>query len=263
MSDKPMPDPTAKPETPSRRRTAKAAKSAARSPVYSSPLIIARRNRILDETRKMLGKQDLASISMDEVAKRAGVAKRTLYNAFQSKEHLVSLAIKKYFDDYATKIDYSTEDATLDWMIERLIIVGKRNLEIKNYSRVLMNIYYSSDVDPEIRQAIHEIASKSHEVWVSELARKNQLQPWLDADGLTDMLVRYRYATAHAWAEGRIPDDRFLRELLIGFLTFMAGATIGAARKEILAAIGKLDDHPLFAETPKAPKSKSPAADND
>jgi len=249
-----MLDPTGKPETPPKRRGADSAKAAgsakgaSRSQVYSSPLIIARRNRILDETRKMIGKQGIASISMDEVAKRAGVAKRTLYNAFQSKEHLIALAINKYFEDYVSKIDYSTEDATLEWMIERLIIVAKLNLQIKNYSRALMNIYYSSDVDPEIRQVIHEIASKSHEVWINELARKNQLQPWLKADDLTDMLVRYRYATAHSWTEGRIADDMFLRELLVGFLTFMAGATIGTARKEIVTALTDIDER-LAKET--------------
>ena len=111
-----------------------------------------------------------------------------------------------------------------------------------------MNIYYSSDVDPEIRQVIHEIASKSHEVWINELARKNQLQPWLKADDLTDMLVRYRYATAHSWTEGRIADDMFLRELLVGFLTFMAGATIGTARKEIVTALTDIDER-LAKET--------------
>lgn len=252
-----MLDPSGTPETPSKRRNAGAAKGVSRSQVYSSPLIIARRNRILDETRKMIGKQGIASISMDEVAKRAGVAKRTLYNAFQSKEHLIALAINKYFEDYVSKIDYSTENATLEWMIERLIIVAKRNLQIKNYSRALMNIYYSADVDPEIRQVIHEIASKSHEVWINELARKNQLQPWLDAEGLTDMLVRYRYATAHSWTEGRIPDDRFLRELLVGFLTFMAGATIGTARKEILAALADIDER-LAKEGPIGALSPEP-----
>jgi TetR/AcrR family transcriptional regulator, cholesterol catabolism regulator len=257
-----MSDPMPKPETPPKRRAPRASKGSSRTPVYSSPLIIARRNRILDETRKMIGKQGIASISMDEVAKRAGVAKRTLYNAFQSKEHLIALAINKYFEDYSSKIEYSTADATLEWMIERLIIVARRNLAIKNYTRVLMNIYYASDVDPEIRQAIHEIASTSHEVWVAELARKNQLQPWLTADGLTDMLVRYRYATAHSWTEGRIPDELFLRELLVGFLTFMAGATIGAARKEILAALADIDDR-LAREMASAPKSPKKAASAD
>lgn len=217
-----------------------------RSAGYSSPSIVARRNRILNETRRMIGEVGLTNLSMDDVAKRANVAKRTLYNAFQSKEHLVASAISKYMEAYERKIHYSTNDATLEWMIERLVIVARRNLEIRNYTRALMNIYYSADVDPEIRQAIHDIAAHSHEPWIKDLGAKRQLQPWVDADDLVSMLVRYRYATAHAWTEGEIPDENMVVEVVRGFLTVMAGATKGAARKEITEALLTLEEHPLM-----------------
>ena len=225
-----------------------AAAGNARSAGYSSPSIVARRHRILDETRRMIGEVGLTNLSMDDVAKRANVAKRTLYNAFQSKEHLVASAISKYMEAYERKIHYSKEDATLDWMIERLVIVARRNLEIRNYTRALMNIYHLAEVDPEIRQAIHDIAAHSHEPWIRRLAAKRQLQPWVDPDDLTSMLVRYRYATAHAWTEGEIPDENMVVEVVRGFLTVMAGATRGAARKEIVDALNTLDQHPLLKE---------------
>ena len=230
------------------RRQAKGARSAG----YSSPSIVARRHRILNETRKMIGEVGIANLSMDDVAKRANVAKRTLYNAFQSREHLIASAISKYFEDYASQIDYSTEDETLERMIERLAIVARRNMAIRNYTRALMNVYFSSDVDPEIRQAIHEIASKSHEPWVRALERKRQLAPWVDGDGLVATLVRLRYATAHAWAEGLIPHDQLVEEALRCFLTYMAGATTGTARKQIVEALSSLDDLPVLkaAATP-------------
>ena len=196
----------------------------------------------------MIGEVGITNLSMDDVAKRANVAKRTLYNAFQSKEHLVASAISKYFEDYASKIDYSTQDATLEWMIERLVIVARRNLAIRNYTRALMNIYFSSNVDPEIRQAIHEIASTSHEPWILELDRRRQLQPWVDAEDLIAMLVRLRYATAHAWSEGLIPDDQLVFELLRGFFTLMAGATTGTARKQIVEVLSNLEDHPMLKD---------------
>jgi TetR/AcrR family transcriptional regulator, cholesterol catabolism regulator len=223
-----------------------AIRSGSRAAGYASPSIIARRRRILSETRKMIGEVGIANLSMDDVARRANVAKRTLYNAFQSKEHLVASAISKYFEDYASKIDYSTQGATLEWMIERLVIVARRNLSIRNYTRALMNIYFSSNVDPEIRQAIHDIASQSHEPWIVELDRKRQLQPWIDAEDLIAMLVRQRYATAHAWAEGLLPDDQLVTELLRGFFTLMAGATTGAARREIVEVLQDLENHPLL-----------------
>lgn len=219
-----------------------------RSAGYSSPSIIARRHRILNEARRMIGEVGIANLSMDDVAKRANVAKRTLYNAFQSKEHLIAMAISKYFEDYAVTIDYSTESATLEWMVERLVIVARRNIAIRNYTRALMNIYFSTNVDPEIRQAIHEIASKSHEPWILELDRQGSLQPWIDAEDLITMLVRMRYATAQAWAEGHMPDDQLVIELTRSFFTLMVGATTGSARDEIVELLARLEDHPLLNE---------------
>lgn len=228
------------------RRPARGARTAG----YASPSIVARRHRILNETRKMIGEVGIANLSMDDVAKRAGVAKRTLYNAFQSKEHLIASAISKYFEDYASQIELSTGEETLDRMVERLGVVARRNMSIRNYTRALMNVYFSSDVDPEIRQAIHEIASKSHEPWVRELERKRQLAAWVDADHLIDALVRLRYATAHAWAEGQIPHDKLVEEALRGFLTYMAGATTGSARKEIVEVLSELEELPVLRAFP-------------
>lgn len=207
----------------------------------------------------MIGEVGIANLSMDEVARRAEVAKRTLYNAFQSKERLVAAAIRQYFEDYEQHIHYHGDRATLERMLERLVIVARRNLEIRNYTRALMNVYHSHDADPEIRYAIHQIASQSHEPWIRELERKRQLQPWIGADELIDMLVRYRYATAHAWTEGSIADDALVVQLVRGFLTFVAGATRGAARKEIVDVLAGLATHPLLGNV-KAKPARAPAS---
>jgi TetR/AcrR family transcriptional regulator, cholesterol catabolism regulator len=226
--------------------------ASARRTGYSSPSIKARRHRILDEARRMIGEVGIASLSMDEVARRAEVAKRTLYNAFQSKERLVAAAIHQYFEDYASRITYSTQEQTLDRVLERLIVVARRNLDIRNYTRALMNIYHAHDVDPDIRDAIYCIASESHEPWIRQLQAKRQLQTWVDADELISSLVTFRYGLAYAWAEGLIEDDAFLLNLLRGFLTFMAGATRGAARKEIEQVLSDVAHHPLLHPGQKA-----------
>lgn len=227
-------------------------KASARSNGYSSPSIIARRHRILDETRRMINEVGITNLSMDDVAKRADVAKRTLYNAFQSKEHLVASAISKYFEDYAKIIEYSTEEGTLERLIEHLAVVAHRNLPIRNYTRALMNIYFSADVDPEIRQAIHRIAAEPTELWVLNLERKRQLQPWIDAEDLIAMLVRFRYATVHAWTEGLIPEDQFVSEVIRGALTLTAGAVTGGVRRQITEVLENLDDHPFVKAPPQA-----------
>jgi TetR/AcrR family transcriptional regulator, cholesterol catabolism regulator len=208
---------------------------------YSSPSIRARRHRILKEARKMIADEGIANLSMDEISRRAGVAKRTLYNAFQSKERLIAAAIHEYFEDYASRITYSTDEATLERAIERLIVVAKRNLAIRNYTRALMNIYHSHGVDPDIRQTIHDIAAEVHEPLIRKLQRKRQLQPWIDAEELITNIIRFRYAIAHSWGEEQINDQEFLLCLVRGFLTMLAGATRGATRTQIEDKLRNLD----------------------
>lgn len=194
----------------------------------------------------MIGEVGIASLSMDEVARRAEVAKRTLYNAFQSKERLVAAAIQQYFDDYVSRIQYSAPEQTLEGLIERLVVVARRSLDIRNYTRALMNIYHAHDADRDIRNAIYAIAAESHEPWIRVLHAKRQLQPWIDPDELVSSLVTFRYGLANAWSVGLIEDETFLLNLVRGSLTFMAGATRGVPRKEIELVLTDLPNHPLL-----------------
>lgn len=214
---------------------------------YSSPSIKARRHRILSETRKIISEQGVAAVAMEDVAKRADVAKRTIYNAFQSKERMIAAAIQQYFDEYASRLTYHTEEDTTDRMIERLAVVGKRNLKVRNYTRAVMNIYYTHELDPEIQQAIYAIAAESHEPWVRMLHKKRQLQPWVDPDELISTLVALRYSIAFSWVEGKIADSAFVIALIKGFMTHMAGATRGKARREIEERLATLDSNPYVA----------------
>src|SRR5438094_204527 len=77
---------------------------AAKPQTYSSPAIRARRRRILEETRRMIAEDGLLNFNMNELCKRAGVAKRTLYNAFQTREQLIAIAIAEYFQEYVDRI---------------------------------------------------------------------------------------------------------------------------------------------------------------
>lgn len=216
---------------------------------YASPSIKARRRRILSEVRKIISEDGISAVTMEEVALRARVAKRTIYNAFQSKERMIAAAIQQYFDIYAARLTYHTAEATADWIIERLAVVARRNLEIRNYTRALMNVYYTHDIDPEIHQAIYAIAAESHTPWIRLLHSKHQLQPWIDPDELTATLVALRYSIAFNWAEGRIPDEDFILILTRSVLVHMAGATRGAAAREIRDRLSTLATNPYILGT--------------
>jgi len=208
---------------------------------YASSSIIERRRRILTTVRKMIASEGISAVNMDEISRRADVAKRTLYNAFQSKERLIAAAIHQYFEDYEVELIYSTPTATADRMAEHLALVAHRNLSIRNYTRALVEIYYSPDVEPNIRQTIGEIVAHSHRPWIDRLHAERQLQPWINRDTLVDDLTRYRYAVANDWAHGRIADEMFASTLIVGVMTMAVGATKPRARRESEDVLKNLD----------------------
>lgn len=216
-------------------------KSGSRQAGYSSPSIIARRQRILDETLKLIGETGLSDLSLDDVAQRANVAKRTIYNAFQSKEHLVATVISRLFANFATQVEYVHAVDTLDGMIERLIRGARRNKKMRNFMRALMNIYFSTDLDPEMRQVVRQVAGGAHEAWVKTISQKGDLQPWADEETLIDMLISLRYAAVHAWLEKIMKDDYLEKNVTVGYLKVLAGATRGETHAEIMGALENID----------------------
>ena len=210
---------------------------------YASSSIIERRRRILTTVRKMISSEGISAVNMDEISRRADVAKRTLYNAFQSKERLIAAAIQQYFEDYEVELVYSTPTATAERMAEHLALVAHRNLSIRNYTRALVEVYYSSDVEPNIRQTIGEIVAHAHRPWIDRLHAERQLQPWINRETLVDDLTRYRYAVAHDWTNGRIPDEILASTLIVGVMTMVIGATKPRARRESEDVLKDLDRH--------------------
>lgn len=204
-----------------------------RPQTYSSPAILERRRRILEETRQVIAEQGVSGLSMHHIGQRAGVAKRTLYNAFQTRERMIATAIQEYFDEYVSRIIFAHEPGTLMYSLERMVSVVQRNRKIPNYIRAIMGLYFSPEVDTDIWEAMHTLASRHNRLLIEDLAAKKQLQPWVEVEMFVDDLVRLEYATINEWARQRIADDQIILRLIGSYLTLLLGAVRGPVRKEV------------------------------
>jgi AcrR family transcriptional regulator len=200
---------------------------------YSSPSIVERRRRILSTARDLIAEKGMADVSMDELAARTRVAKRTLYNIFTSRDLLFATAIQQYFRDFEIRIRYSTPPATVERIVEHLFIVTRRTISAREYTKTLLTAYFTSFGAPDIRQAIFEIAAHAHRPWVERLHAEGDLSPWIDPDILIEDLVRYRYSVGIDWAYGRLHDLLFAPTLIRGVLTIVRGAAGTRIRRTI------------------------------
>ena len=204
---------------------------------YSSPQMFERRRRILREARKLLVERGLEGFSFRDLCQRAGVAQRTIYNAFGGKERVMASAITQYYLHFIGLIGHSQIADTLDGVLERLIRVHVRNVDIKNYVKAVVALYYSPTADPEIRGAMRQIGVDGMTPWLSRLKASGKLKRGVDPGELIDNLTNVQYMILAGWILGEITDERFVFRMVEALLLMASGAVRGKALIEVNARL--------------------------
>lgn len=202
-----------------------------RMPVYSSAQIQERRLRILRETRKMIAEGGIEAFSIRSLCKRADVAQRTLYNAFHNKDRIIALAIWHTYQEAHLDISYQTDPCTIQGIVNRLIMVNRRNLRSPNYARAVMAIYFSPSTSNDIWEALREMVFLNQRRWLVRLREEGLLQDWADVDEVAADLANLEYSVINDWAQGRLDDSQYLFRLVKAFLNYAAGVTCGTERE--------------------------------
>lgn len=227
-----------------------ASKASEKRNSYASPAIIARRKRILEIARELISEKGYAQFNLGEVGQRAGVAKQTVYNIFGSRERIIATAINDYFEEREARIRYVSQPATMERMIERLVVATHASESMPHYLGAVMAIYFSVDTDPDIWAAMHRVATYPHRAWIESLAEKQQLQPWIEPSSLIDTLAAHTSLAVLDWCRGKIDTGQSIHRKVVGTLTIVAGSTIGEAQADAMAKLDEIHRHgiPDYAE---------------
>ena len=206
---------------------------------YSSPQMFERRRRILREARNLLVERGLEGFTLRDLCQRADVAQRTIYNVFGGKERVMATAIRQHHAHFIGLVNHVHPADGLDGVIEQLILTHQRNLDIKNYVRAVVALYYSPTAAPEIRGAMRQIGIDVLTPWLHGLKAAGKLKRGVAFDELIENLTNVQYMILAGWCLGEIPDDRFVFRMVEALLLMAAGAAKGAALAEIT---GRLND---------------------
>lgn len=200
--------------------------------IYGSASIHERRKRILREARLMISELGYEKFNIRELAARADVAQKTLYNAFSSKEILIASSIIEYSKEFSDNIRLINDGMTLRGKLERLIRIHRRNLQIRRYTTAIMTLYNSPTADPTIRQAIRDLSIDGHIDWAEHLAKSRAFLKHVEARGFAQQIASITYCALTDWCVGEIPDDRMIERIAENVLIVVIGATRGAIRTE-------------------------------
>jgi AcrR family transcriptional regulator len=206
--------------------------SAAKALIYKSPPIYERRRRILHHARALISELGYEKFSIRELARRAGVAQRTLYNAFGSRENIVINAIYQYQSDFSEHSYYANSAMTLLGRLERTIKVHSRNLQIRPYTTAIMAVYNSPASHVSIREAISRLSNEGTRPYADHLAAKRQLAPHVTPENYCAAITRLCYSTLSSWCVGEIADAAMIESMAETFLVVTEASTKGAVKRE-------------------------------
>lgn len=229
----------------------KAAPHPTKQPVYSSASMHVRRQRMLEEARKIITEQGIEGFSVRELCIRAGVAQRTLYNAFHSRERLIAIAIREAYDEVVSRITYKTSPTTLAGIIDRILVVNTSNTRAKNknYIRAVAALYFSPQAQHDIWGTLQEMAFVNLRRWLATVEAEGLFEPWVNVGELAQTMVNHEYATIHDWALDRMTNEQYLRRIVLGILQLTYSSTRDPLRSEageMMRQIGQTGRLPVF-----------------
>ena len=161
---------------------------------------------VLATTHELLTKSGLGGVSVDEVARRSGVAKTTIYRHWPTKVDLVVDAMTSVHPALPTP---NTGDLTAD-LRECFHVV--RDIELQSrLGRIYPDLLAASARDPEYAELHQRFNAERQQPvrTVLELAQlRGQLPADLDLDDASDLLIGP--LIARSLLGGRTVDERFL-----------------------------------------------------
>ncbi|MEN3953067.1 helix-turn-helix domain-containing protein [Iodidimonas sp. SYSU 1G8] len=163
-----------------------------------------RRSNILSVARQLIAEKGYAGVTMRELAEKSGVAYKSLYDLYGSKDNLLGKAIEERLRLVFEAIDRSTTGKTgFDRLMDMIERSASAILEIPNLARALEPILFPNPG----KFSIEEIWQKFHRQAIMDIQRQGDLLDSTDIDFILRDLILDSGSTRLYWANGVIPDE--------------------------------------------------------
>jgi len=181
------------------------------------------RNRLLEAAAVLVAEESLANLSIENIADKAGVSRRTFFQHFPSKDHLLAAVVEysrpTYLDRYKTWADKCGPDATIDQRVTSIF---------ENITQAAHNPNWKGCCF--IRMAAELGSLQGHPVHLLVAAANSDLEKWLETE-----LAREHYEAPEALARQLVVLINGL--LMIQLVTHSSayGQDIGGLVRNLLA----------------------------
>ena len=194
---------------------------------YKSDAIVERRRRILRETRNLIAETGYSNFNIRDLCARAGIAQKTLYNAFGGKDNVIAAAIQEFIIEFNERTTFRFAGDTLDGVLEGTLRIQAENMRVAAYTRAIVAVFYGSSGSEFVRRSIRETCNRWNTTFIAAIEEANGLAVGVTPEWFSQMIVSSSFSVTSDWCAGEIPDDEFLDRAAETLLIVVAGATRG------------------------------------
>jgi len=182
-----------------------------------------KRGQILRELRRQIGVQGIAGITMRDLALASGVATKTLYNLFGSKDALISESVRDTYKSVMGAITQSDRDLdAFEQLISYASASAQFNLAEPIYTRAMIYAYYSADTSlGSFHQDFHNYIGGAFKDLLLQMRQTGDLQPWSPPHVIARQIVESLISTAAEWTKDIWQDEAFVDTSLLSVLSLL------------------------------------------
>ena len=199
---------------------------------------IRRREDILAAARELITERGYEGVTMRDLAKASGVAPKTLYHQFESKEKLLRAAVEERFRYAYQQIDEAEIARGIDRLFFIIETVGRTTEENMAYAKALGPILSSrrsksSEVFTLIRMNTYRRA-------IEQIDSESEFVDWVDVDLLSAIVYRQVNPILMSSWYLKTPSDVTTMVVKLDLCLILASVTTGYTHKKVVSTAKKL-----------------------
>ena len=161
---------------------------------------LVRRADILNAARQLIAERGYEGVNMRDLSRQSGVALKTLYHQFGSKDELLFVAVEEMFRAIYESIDEANIDKGIDRFSFIIDKVVESMVDNETYARALFPFLTSQP-----RSSTFDlIRTQTYRKAIDQISAENDFVPWVDIDLLCSTIFRLMGGTYAAWQRNEL-----------------------------------------------------------
>jgi len=193
----------------------------------------ARRERILQAAKDLVGKLGYEGTIMRDVANAARVSPTTLYNLYNTKDELLLEALREQISEGWRRSEEEVATVGFDRLLSSIHHSIEQSREEPAYAQAIVQALFRANPGDQLIGVLVTGTQRGIKASLHAMQEQGELRPNQDLQALSTNMVGTYWAQLMSWCQGTLSLDETEAELHRAFLCLLLPASKGKRKTDI------------------------------